>query len=172
MDMCFSYLRLILPCLLLLILNSFAIAQIDQTRLAPSLQGSSQANYYFATPGDLTILVNVWGHVQRAGRYEISSATDLIQLLSLAGGPKDGAKLKKVLIVRIEKTESGTRKNEFMVNLDDVTKLSEDDLKLHPGDTIYIDKSFWTGFKGGVAFAASVAVLLTAITNLIVSANR
>lgn len=167
------FIRLTISLLILVFfLSKSAEAQTDQTRLAPSLQGSSEANYYFATPGDLTILVNVWGYVNKAGRYEISTSTDLIQLLSLAGGPRDGAKLTKVMIVRVEKTESGTQKVEKMIDLEDVLNLDADDLKLQPGDTIYVDKTWWTGVKGGISFAASVAILVTAVTNLIIVLDR
>jgi protein involved in polysaccharide export with SLBB domain len=31
--------------------------------------------------------VNIWGFVKNPGRYEVPSSTDLIQLISFAGGP-------------------------------------------------------------------------------------
>ena len=153
--------------MLFFFLPATTIAQIDQTRLAPTLQGSSQANYYYAKPGDLTILVNIWGHVHRPGRYEVSSSTDLIQLLSLAGGPAESAKLNEVKIIRMDKTNSGIQKREIIINVENWTESDGNDLKLHPGDTILIDHTFWSGFKDIFYTVTSGTIFLVAIVQLI-----
>ncbi|MBM4162658.1 MAG: hypothetical protein FJ217_16365 [Ignavibacteria bacterium] len=44
--------------------------------------------------------VNIWGFVQKPGRYEVPSSTDLIQLISYAGGPVQYAKLDEVKLTR------------------------------------------------------------------------
>lgn len=87
-------------------------AQTLQSGFAPSLPSASAASYYYiAKPGELTMpvrpdcrpggQVNIparptagwWGFVQKPGRYEVPSSTDLIQLISFAGGPVQYAKL-------------------------------------------------------------------------------
>lgn len=48
---------------------------------------STQANFVYARPGELTIFVDVWGAVRAPGLYEVSEGTHLSTLLSYAGGP-------------------------------------------------------------------------------------
>ena len=45
--------------------------------------------------------VNIWGFVQKPGRYEVPSSTGLIQLISFAGGPVQYAKLDEVKLTRL-----------------------------------------------------------------------
>ena len=46
-------------------------------------------SYYFhVLPGEATIGVYVWGMVRAPGLYDVSTATDLGELLALAGGPE------------------------------------------------------------------------------------
>lgn len=53
-------------------------AQSIQSGLAPTLPSASAAAYYYiAKPGELTMQVNVWGFVKKAGRCEDSNKTDL-----------------------------------------------------------------------------------------------
>ena len=61
--------------------------------------GTTSPNFYFARPNDLTIIVNVIGFVERPGRYKIASSIDLINLISLAGGPTPKASLSKVTVI-------------------------------------------------------------------------
>ena len=52
--------------------------------------------------------VNLWGHIETPGVYTIASDDDLATLFSVAGGPKEGANLKKLssiekFLIRMEK---------------------------------------------------------------------
>ena len=59
--------------------------------------------------------VNVWGHVNRPGRHMVSEGIDLATLLSVVGGPKNGAKLSKVRVFREEPDKNG--KQSYTINL-------------------------------------------------------
>ncbi len=142
-------------------------AQLDQTRMAPSLQSGSNANYYYAKPGDITILVSVWGAVQRPGVYEVSSSTDLVRILSLAGGPVQYAKMKRVRIIRLQKSEDGVKRQELNVNLKDFTDVKDRQLVLYPGDTVIVEKTAWFSIKDVVASFSTVAIFTAAIANLV-----
>ena len=48
----------------------------------------------------LLIKVNIWGHVSKPGQYMVPSTTDLVSLISFAGGPTENAKLRDIRIVR------------------------------------------------------------------------
>ena len=56
---------------------------------------SAAAYYDYGEPGDVTVLVNVWGTVRYPGLYEIPKGTTLSVLFSLAGGPQVTVRPKK-----------------------------------------------------------------------------
>lgn len=123
--------------------------------------GSASAAYYYAAkPGELTMLVNVWGGVERPGRYEISSSTNLIQLISYAGGPEPRAKLSRVRIIRLMEDENGRfSKQELTVDLEHLEKVGNEDLELFPGDTIVIDNSSWPKIRDVISVTVAVATI-------------
>ncbi len=146
-------------CSMTMISLSLLQAQTSQSGLVSALPGGTLANYTFAKPGDLTIIVNVWGNVDKPGRYEISSTLNLINLLSLAGGPGREAKLGDISITRLVGSDSTVRRVTFRVNLEDLTKVSERDLTLYPGDTIVLERSTWSKFVDAVNAIGPVVAL-------------
>jgi SLBB domain len=66
----------------------------------PDLGRSRAAQYYLGDQDELLIKVNIWGFVRRPGQYMVPKDTDLISLISFAGGPLDQAKMKKIKIIR------------------------------------------------------------------------
>jgi hypothetical protein len=70
------------------------------------LQGASKSAEYIAGnyPGAVLMPVNLWGAVMRSGLYHIPSQTDLLTLLSFAGGPGKDAELDEVTIRRKNKS--------------------------------------------------------------------
>lgn len=61
---------------------------------------NSAAQYHLGDKDQILMTVNVWGYVQKPGQYVVPRNTDLISLISFAGGPIDGADLAKVSIIR------------------------------------------------------------------------
>ncbi|MGH7450073.1 MAG: SLBB domain-containing protein [bacterium] len=61
---------------------------------------SRAAQYYLGEQDELLIKVNIWGLVRRPGQYMVPKDTDLISLISFAGGPLDQARMKKVKVIR------------------------------------------------------------------------
>jgi hypothetical protein len=116
----------------------------------PGIYGSSVANYYFARPGDFTMLVSVWGAIGRSGRYEIPVGSDLGQLLSLAGGP--GADVRGVVgadvyarraagttIVRLSRLRGEGREIILELRIEDLLRLREQTIPLQEGDIVMVD---------------------------------
>jgi hypothetical protein len=66
----------------------------------PDLGRSRAAQYYLGEQDELLIKVNIWGLIRRPGQYMVPKDTDLISLISFAGGPLDQAKMKKIKIIR------------------------------------------------------------------------
>ncbi len=63
---------------------------------------------YILTPGSDAFLmtVRVWGEVQRPGLYDVPIGTDLIEIISAAGGPTSKANLSKVRVIRTDSSQS------------------------------------------------------------------
>ena len=62
-------------------------------------------NYIIGEDGIRRIYINVWGHVKNPGPYLVYKDIDIITLLSIAGGPLDGANLSKIKIqITLKKT--------------------------------------------------------------------
>lgn len=126
----------------------------------------SASQYYLerGTESKLMMKVNVWGAVKEPGSQYVPDGTDLISVLSAAGGPADGAKLSKVRLVR---SFDGEKQN-LVINLNRCLKRGETgnlpDIK--PGDTVIVPKSKvsfgkFLGVIYNVAVIASVITLMT-----------
>ncbi len=126
----------------------------------------SASQYYLerGTESKLMMKVNVWGAVKEPGSQYVPDGTDLISVLSAAGGPADGAKLSKVRLVR---SFDGEKQN-LVINVSRCLKKGEtDDLpQIKPGDTVIVPKSKvsfgkFLGVIYNVAVIASVITLMT-----------
>ena len=165
--------RLLLLSFLLIASSVHAFAQTSQSGLAPTLPSASAASYYYiAKPGELTMQVNVWGFVKNPGRYEVPSSTDLIQLLSFAGGPIQYAKLDEVKLTRLILNDSTGAKREFVLNLEHLDKLNQSSLVLYPGDTIFIDHTAWLTIRDVFSVVTTAAIITSAVAQLILVSKR
>ncbi len=161
-----------LLCICLLITGNIQ-AQVQEGVLGSTTpSAASAASYYFISkPGELTMQVNIWGYVRNPGRYEIPSSTDLIQLVSYAGGPIPDADMGDVQVTRLLKNDSTYSHQEFYVNLADLTKIQSTDLNLYPGDTIFIDRTSWASFRDILTVMIPVATVATTVA-LVIITNR
>ena len=124
------------------------------------------SQYYLerGTESKLMMKVNVWGAVQKPGSQYVSDGTDLISVLSAAGGPIEGAKLSKVRLVR---NFDGDKQN-VVINVSRCLKKGEIEIlpEIKPGDTIIVPKSKasfvkFLGIIYNVAVITSVVMLMT-----------
>jgi len=145
-------------------------AQMD-SNIGTSKSGSSSAAYYYISkPGEITMSINLWGHVRNPGRYEVPISTDIVQLVSYAGGPLSEADLGAVKIARVVRGVDAIRTVEFDVNLDHLDKLDEKARRLEPGDTIFIDATSVT-FREVFDIATTTALILATIANVIIASR-
>ncbi len=74
-------------------------AEVDETKLkgATPYRG---AQYFLGEEDELLMRVNIWGFVRKPGQYMVPTDTDLISLISFAGGPVEQAKVKAIKVVR------------------------------------------------------------------------
>ena len=61
---------------------------------------SKTSEYLLGNEEQLEMVVAVWGEVRSPGEYRVPYNTNLVELISIAGGPTKDAKLSKVLLTR------------------------------------------------------------------------
>jgi hypothetical protein len=148
---------------------SFVVsAQTTESGMGSALPSASAGSYYYvAKPGELTMQVNIWGDVHYPGRYEVPSTTDLIQLLSYAGGPTREAKLSEVRISRFVKRDTVLYKQRLKVNLEDFFKTDDSKLLLQPGDAVFVDYVTRFNARDILTVVTTVALVTAAIAQVI-----
>lgn len=83
------------------------------------------------------INVQIWENIIRPGLYSVPRATDVVTLISLAGGPKEGADLSRVKIIR-----NNPHHEMITVNLSDYIKGKNQSVPiLQPDDIVIIPQS-------------------------------
>ncbi len=120
-------------------------------------KGQITNDYIMDKDGNLTMWVYVWGEVNRPGAYLVLDTSTLIQLMSLAGGPNDYADLEHI---RLTRKKTGEEKK---FNIQDFLKTGNKqiDIKLLPGDVLYIPKNKGFEWKRIISYVADVATILT-----------
>lgn len=99
----------------------------------------SASRYILSSTSDaLLMTVKVWGEVQKPGLYDVPIGTDLVEMISSAGGPTEAAQLSKIRIIHGSSEDS-----EGMVTKIDVKEfLATGDNSLipeiKPNDTIIV----------------------------------
>ncbi|MFN0157971.1 MAG: SLBB domain-containing protein [Bacteroidota bacterium] len=154
-------------------LPSGAFAQTSESGLGSVLPRAATASYYYiGKPGELTMQVNLWGFVKNPGRYEVPSSTDLVQLVSYAGGPVQGADMDDVRITRFNRTDSLLTRGEYSVNLAELYRVDPAKLVLRPGDTVFIDHSNWLTVRDVFSVITTAAIITSAVAQIINVTNR
>ncbi len=131
------------------------------------------AQYFLGTDDQLLIKVNIWGFVAKPGQYLVPSETDLISLISFAGGPREGAKLNNIKLIRAKKSKES---KETIINIDvkKFIKSGEESLipQLQPGDTIIVSGSTWYHFSNFIGFITKIATLVQIYWWIVYYSNR
>lgn len=164
-------LRFMLITVFVVLCAGSARAQLESGLGASSSGASPAAYYYISKPGEITMSVNVWGYVGNPGRYEVPISTDLVDLISFAGGPHADADLGSVKVSRSVRRGTAVRTVEFYLDLSRLDKLDQKALDLEPGDTVYIEPVAFSGrdLFGLIAIAATVTA---AVASLVVAVNQ
>ncbi len=69
-------------------------------------QEPSGQDYLLGTEEHLEMVVHIWGEVRSPGTFRVAYNTNLVELISIAGGPTKNAKLNNVELTRIYKPDS------------------------------------------------------------------
>jgi protein involved in polysaccharide export with SLBB domain len=115
-----------------------------------------------------TITVSVIGQVSEPGTYRIHAGLNLLDALTIAGGPNAEANLKKILVTRGEDPENRQR---IKVNLEQIIDEKNTDpfFILSDGDTVFVPKfdereNWWRSLVQIVGDISSIVVLYYLIT--------
>ena len=86
--------------------------------------------------------VNIWGHVKAPGSHLVYDGIDFASLLSIVGGPEDGANLNNVRIYREVPDTDGTLVYHIDLNEFINTGNRSNFIKIKPNDTIIVPQKF------------------------------
>ena len=149
-----------------------ATAQVStQTEISTSKQSElNRPGYFFyAKPFEVTMTVNLWGEVPQQGIYVLSTNTDIIQLISYAGGPRDKSDLEEVLVFRSSAKKDVKMRTMKKINVRDILEGKTEPLPLAPGDMIVVkripDSASFTELLAIVNASATLVVLAVTIYN-------
>jgi hypothetical protein len=151
-----------------------AVAALAVAAGAASAQQSDR--YILGEEKRLEMIVHVFGEVQRPGEYRVPDDTDVLQLVSKAGGPTEFAKLTGVTVTRLPArpgvagatngaTAAGTGTSRILrVDLKDYLK---DDGPasmpiLQPGDVVLVPRNSLSKWKSVAGVIRDVSVVASA----------
>ena len=119
--------------------------------------GERGAQYYIGSQNELLMAVNVWGLVSKPGQYLVPSTTDLMTLISVAGGPMPKARLDNVRVIR----SSSSGSEVLVINIKRYLKTGDERIipKLQPGDTVIIAGSLGELTSQIVGIFAQLAIV-------------
>jgi hypothetical protein len=105
----------------------------------------------------LQVTVHIWGEVQAPGEYHVPAGTNVLELISKAGGPTEYANLGKVKVTRA----SGEPERSFRINLNRyLDKDSNSTLPvLQKGDVVRVSRNTWSKWRGFIRVVADVAII-------------
>jgi hypothetical protein len=96
--------------------------------------------FVYAKPFEVTMDVNLWGEVRQQGVYVISTSTDIIQLLSYAGGPQEKSNLEDVLVYRASGKKDVKARVLKNVNVKEILEGKSEPFPLAPGDMVVVKR--------------------------------
>jgi len=122
-----------------------------------SAQQLSAAKYYLGTEDELLIPVNVWGFVKSPGQYMVPNNTDLLSLISYAGGPLESAKINKITVVR---SYNDLKNSVLTVNVKKYLQTGNERLipVMKPGDTVIVKGTTFHWIQKFISFLGGFAV--------------
>jgi protein involved in polysaccharide export with SLBB domain len=123
----------------LISIASVTLAQTGAAALAEPLAPAPVFKYY------------VWGQVRAPGAYRLSANPDVIELLSVCGGPTDQADLNHVTLIR------GVDQKRVPLNLKQALG-SGQVISVTPGDVLIVPRSLWYSVRDELVVVTTLAV--------------
>ena len=134
--------KVIIITIMLNCLNSvFSQGQIVNKQDGNEYKISSE-KYITDSNGNIRMNVNIWGHVLQPGSHLVFEGIDMVTLLSMVGGPKAGANLDRIKLIREMPEQDG--KLVYTINFNKFLNFGDRSnfIKIKPNDTIIIPQKF------------------------------
>ena len=135
----------------------------EETVTAPTFSDFqiSSEKYLTDQKGNIMMYVNVWGHVGNPGHHLVYDGIDFATLLSVVGGPIDGANLTNVRIYREIPDADGTLVYHIDLNEFINTGNRSNFIKIKPNDTIIVPQKFSSYFLTKIGTINTLFSLIT-----------
>jgi len=132
---------------------------------AGGASGQDRKDYILSETKRLEIIVHILGEVTRPGEYVVADDTNVLELLSKAGGPSEFANLGSVTLKR-ESSPRGTNggsRNGRVMKIDISDYLEHDKSMplptLEPGDVVTVPRNSFSKWKTVFSMARDVSVV-------------
>jgi hypothetical protein len=125
--------------------------------------GKKGGSIYYSpsVKGKVLIPVHIWGEIRNSGLHFIPLDTNLLNGLSLAGGPTSSSKLDSVLVT----TSRNGKREKMSFDITQGGDLTLEDFKLRPGDTIFIEKDTYR--QDRAYYTSLFGVILTVLSSIL-----
>jgi protein involved in polysaccharide export with SLBB domain len=103
----------------------------------------------------------VWGQVRSPGAYGFVANPDIMELLSVGGGPTENADLRRVVLIRAVSQKRASINLQTMLASGQVVRLA-------PGDVVIVPSSPWYQVRNWLSIAtvaSTIATLALTIAN-------
>lgn len=153
--------------------RAFLLAIVALAMAVPA-RAQSREGYILGEEKRLEMVVHIFGEVARPGEYRVPDNTDVLQLISKAGGPNEFSKLNGVTVTRARPQgpalASGTDGHEgadqriLRVNLDAYLKKGSAVTLpvLQPGDVVVVPRNTFSKWKSVAGVLRDVSVVASA----------
>jgi len=120
----------------------------------------SNEKYITGEDGVIRMYINILGHVESPGLYLVYDGIDIMSALSIAGGYKNGANLKNIIIYRQDGSKDEVSLSSILDNSIDVD--------FNPHDTIYINQRL----VSKIFNSSNIPTIFLSILNLALTIDR
>ncbi|MBO6577014.1 MAG: SLBB domain-containing protein [Rhodothermales bacterium] len=133
---------------------------------------NTAAYYNYAEQGDVTVHASVWGAVRYPGLYEVPVGTAMSELLSIAGGPSVGERVrraKRTVTIKLYRDSGAGRQVIYEQKAKNTVDAGGRDIQIMEGDVLAIESVVkqglsWRDMFSVIAAFASVALAIERIT--------
>lgn len=146
------------------IIKSMAIVLLFAGFTHGQTPGTSATAGYNTGKPSLTIPVKVWGEVTRPGIYDIPVGSDMLAVMSYAGGPTNMAKLTSVRLIRT-KTQDNKEKIMYVIDIERYLETGDKTLlpEIRLGDTIIVAPRFMKSIMTTMGYIQSILSIINVI---------
>ena len=155
----------------------FAQENLEQRSQVP------KENYLIGEEKNLEIIVHIWGEIRQPGEKRVPDGTNILELISKAGGPTEFSNLSKVTLFSTQKShlshgEKAALDNShdkfILKDLDELNQTGKAEIninkyldkgkaqylpRLMPGDVVHVKRNVWYKWQTFIRVASQVAII-------------